>query len=212
MPRSDIKNAPYNPRTISDDARKRLKDNLERVGLIEPIIWNRRSGHIVGGHQRLKALDALEESPDYLVPCAVVDLDETTEKAQNVFLNNGEAQGGWDLDLLADVLKDVQDVSLAGFDHGDLYQLYGTNPLGDSGQHVEELAAGAQAAKERFEALRQAGYDREAKHFYLVVVFGGDEDREQFTTALGLPDNRYIDGRKLLNLLKRTDGPTAKED
>jgi ParB-like chromosome segregation protein Spo0J len=45
--REALKNAPYNPRTISAKAKKALKTNLEKVGLLAPIIWNRRTGNIV---------------------------------------------------------------------------------------------------------------------------------------------------------------------
>jgi ParB-like chromosome segregation protein Spo0J len=179
-----------------------LRSNLERVGLLEPIIWNRRTGNVVGGHQRLAALDALEGSQDYLVPVAVVDLDEREEKAQNVFLNNGEAQGEWDMDLLGDLLRDIGQPDLAGFDYGDLYQLFGTDPVAaPADDRAAELFAAAQEARERFRAADRVGNDREAEHFYLVVVFPGDADRVTFTESLGLPDNRYVDGRHLQRLL-----------
>ena len=38
--RSQIKLAEYNPRRISEDARKALKANLKRLGLMGGIIWN----------------------------------------------------------------------------------------------------------------------------------------------------------------------------
>ena len=40
--RRDILLADYNPRTISKDARQRLKNTLREVGLIQPLIWNQR--------------------------------------------------------------------------------------------------------------------------------------------------------------------------
>lgn len=210
VPRDQIKNAPYNPRKIAESARKRLRANIEKVGLIEPIIWNKRTGFVVGGHQRLKALDALEVTPNYLVPVAVVDLDERTEKAQNVFLNNGEAQGEWDLGVLGDLLKDIREPEDAGFDAGDLYQLFGTNPVTRTAEAEEvarQVAAEATEQVERvkadrppqnFKAREAKQSDREAADFYLVVVFPNDPARLAFTTALGLPDNRYVDSGVLL--------------
>ena len=54
-------------------------------GLVQSIVWNRRSGHVVGGHQRIDALKALGKTEAQVV---VVDLPEAEEKALNVTLNN----------------------------------------------------------------------------------------------------------------------------
>lgn len=56
IPRDAIKKADYNPRMISDKARDRLKGILKAQGLVEPLVWNRRSGTLVSGHQRLAKL------------------------------------------------------------------------------------------------------------------------------------------------------------
>ena len=58
--RVDIENAPYNPRTIDEYAKRKLRDNLKRVGLLQPIVVNRTTGNIVSGHQRLAVMDAIE--------------------------------------------------------------------------------------------------------------------------------------------------------
>jgi hypothetical protein len=47
--RSLIKNAPYNPRQITDDARERLGNNIEKVGLLTPLVWNAETGNLVLG-------------------------------------------------------------------------------------------------------------------------------------------------------------------
>ena len=47
------------------------------------------------------------------VPCAVVDIDKTREKALNIALN--KITGAWDDSLLADLLKDIED---SNFDLG----------------------------------------------------------------------------------------------
>jgi ParB-like chromosome segregation protein Spo0J len=50
--RSKIHNAPYNPRFITDEAKRKLKGSIKRNGLLAPPTWNIRTGNIVGGHQR----------------------------------------------------------------------------------------------------------------------------------------------------------------
>ncbi|MCO7112465.1 ParB N-terminal domain-containing protein [Bacteroides uniformis] len=47
--RGQIKNAEYNPRRISDSAKKKLKDNIKRVGLLDTIVVNKNTMNIVSG-------------------------------------------------------------------------------------------------------------------------------------------------------------------
>lgn len=111
--RTQIESAPYNPRKITPAAKRQLRDNIERVGLVEPLIWNKRTGNLVGGHQRLSILDGLHGgSDDYKLTVSEVDLDPKDEKIQNVFLNNPGSQGTYDPTKMADLLVDT-DFSLA---------------------------------------------------------------------------------------------------
>ena len=51
--------ARYNPRMDlqpKDEEYKSLQKSIDTFGYIEPIIWNEQTGHVVGGHQRLKIL------------------------------------------------------------------------------------------------------------------------------------------------------------
>ena len=73
--RDMIKNAPYNPRIMDEGAKKRLKRNIAKHGLVSALTWNKRTGNLVGGHQRLEQLDALEKSKDYELTVCVVDVD-----------------------------------------------------------------------------------------------------------------------------------------
>ena len=90
--RKQIKNAPYNPRIMDKEAAKRLKKAIQTHGLVSALTWNKRTGNLVGGHQRLQQLDALEKSDDYELTVCVVDVDEREEAALNVELNNPSMQ------------------------------------------------------------------------------------------------------------------------
>ena len=98
MKLADLKPAPYNPRTISEAALRGLSASIKRFGLVEPIIVNKRSGHVVGGHQRLKVLEAEGVKETQVV---VVDLDAKDEKALNVALNNQAIAGDFTADVQA---------------------------------------------------------------------------------------------------------------
>jgi ParB-like chromosome segregation protein Spo0J len=93
---SDLKPAPYNPRTSNKKQEKNLKESLSKFGLVEPIIFNKKTGYIVGGHFRVRELKKLGYKS---VDCVIVDLSEDDERELNVRLNANT--GAWDFDLLA---------------------------------------------------------------------------------------------------------------
>lgn len=119
--RNEIGNAPYNPRILSREAKKRLQDVLETEGLVSPLVWNKRSGYLVSGHQRLKVIDELEGVNDYLIDVAMIDVDEKTEKKLNVFMNNISSQGTWDEEkLIGMFLEDEQLITNSGFNKSEV--------------------------------------------------------------------------------------------
>ena len=121
---SQLKAAAYNPRKDlqPDDAEyKKLRRSIEEFGYIEPIIWNERTGNVVGGHQRLKVL--LEQGTED-IECVVVDLDDHDEKILNVLLN--KVKGRWDIGKLADLLQELDEaggMEVTGFEDWDLQSL-----------------------------------------------------------------------------------------
>lgn len=133
--RSEIQFASYNPRTISEDARKALKKNLQTVGLLGGVVWNMRSGNLVSGHQKVSIMDAVNRynpetgENDYEFRVEVVDFDDKTEKEQNLFMNNKAVQGTYDDDMLRELLSQIDYVN-AGFTEMDM-QMLGLADFGD---------------------------------------------------------------------------------
>ncbi len=115
--------ASYNPRRAlksTDKAYRKLEKSLREFGLVEPLIWNERTGHVVGGHARLSILKAMGV---HELPVSVVNLSDAREKALNVILNNQEAQGRDDPGRLADLLDELEELpelELTGFTPGQL--------------------------------------------------------------------------------------------
>ncbi len=118
--------AAYNPRKLlkpGDMAWKKLEMSLREFGLVEPLVWNETTGHVVGGHARLAILKQLGMAE---VPVSVVRLSAEREKALNVVLNNREAQASFDSTKLADLLSELEalaEFDLTGFDQADLRAL-----------------------------------------------------------------------------------------
>ena len=116
--------ADYNPRRDlqpEDAEYQKLRRSMETFGYVEPIIWNERTGRVVGGHQRLKVL--LEQGRED-IEAVVVDLEEKDEKVLNVLLN--KVKGRWDIGKLADLLQQLDetgDMEVTGFEDWELQSL-----------------------------------------------------------------------------------------
>lgn len=83
-----------NPREISPEARAGLRASLDRFGLVEPIVVNRRGRKLwlVSGHQRL---DLLVAAGVRKARCVVVSIAEPEARAISITLNNRAIQGNF---------------------------------------------------------------------------------------------------------------------
>jgi len=120
-----INPAAYNPRKDlkpGDSEYEKLRKSITEFGFVEPLVWNRRTGNLVGGHQRLKILREMGFSE---VEVSVVDLDDAKEKALNIALN--KISGDWDMPLLKDLLEELDtgdfDMEITGFTSKEIEDL-----------------------------------------------------------------------------------------
>ena len=119
----ELKPAPYNPRKIGDDALRGLSRSMQEFGDIAGIIWNKRTGHLVAGHQRLEALKTrygaerltiqtngksmkIKAKGGPTFPVRVVEWDEITTKAANIAANSQHIAGHWS-DGIGELVKDL---------------------------------------------------------------------------------------------------------
>jgi hypothetical protein len=219
--RSKIKNAPYNPRQIDDHARKKLSNNLKKKGLLDSLVWNKRTGNLVGGHQRLSILDDLSTTgEDYVLDFSVVDLSEKEEKEQNLFFNNPSAQGTYDVDKLGKmIVEDKVDYQKAGFDDMDMQLMfedtdYAVTMFDDdqapkSVQEDLEALGEIQRMKRERKEHRERDKDANDPEFYAVVVFPDREAQGRFMERVGGSRNdRYVDGVRLHTSLEASKPKT----
>lgn len=134
---AEIKAAEYNPRRDlqpEDAEYEKLRRSILTYGMIIPVVWNKRTNRVVGGHQRLTVLENEGETE---VDVSVVDLDETQERQLNVALN--KIEGGWDEEKLAALLAELgDDAPLTGFTQAEIDSL--TNDIDGliDGETVDE--------------------------------------------------------------------------
>jgi ParB-like chromosome segregation protein Spo0J len=117
--------ADYNPRVDlqpDDEEYQQLKKSIKEFGYVDKVIWNKRTGHVVGGHQRLKVLKELGYDEINVV---VVDMSETKEKMLNIGLN--KISGDWDNTKLKDLLEELDtgenDMDLTGYTEKEIENL-----------------------------------------------------------------------------------------
>lgn len=130
LPIEQVTPSDYNPRKDLKPRHKefkRLRTSIQEFGFVDPLIWNKRTGRLIGGHQRLKVLKDLGHK---VVPVSVVDFDDEKEKALNIALN--KIEGAWDTEKLTQLLSELDDEFrvLVGFDKFEMEKFL----VADSGE------------------------------------------------------------------------------
>lgn len=174
--------ADYNPRKAlkkGDPEYARLKESILKFGYVDPIIWNKRSGVVVGGHQRLTVLKDLGYEE---VQVSVVDLDIKQEKALNIALN--KISGDWEeetlLGLLEELLGDGM-FDLTGFEDKELDKL--------RKKFMENEAEEEKPEVEFTEELLE-------EHNYLVLYFDNQLDWQVAKDVFNIRSKHALDSRE----------------
>ena len=214
--RSELKEAVYNPRIIDEPQMKRLKAGLKEHGLIgASIVWNRQTGNIVSGHQRLKALDMLEGSQDYDLRVTVIDVDVREEKKLNVQLNNSSMMGEWDVEKLGDLFEEenfsADDLGFTDLDIDIMFN--GDERFSELFRDSEDVAA----TKEEIRAIREHRKESMEKmkeeqsgNFYFTVVCESEEDKKFLLREMSLPVGEAFVSSDHVRRLKKSDDERAK--
>jgi ParB-like chromosome segregation protein Spo0J len=146
IPVDKLNPATYNPRTISPKAKKGLANSIERFGLLQPIVWNRRTGNIIGGHQRLVDLIEKGATETDVIP---VDFPIEKEKAANIALNHSGISGEYIEDQLQTLLEEldtstIEDLNLEQLIEEDVdYSMLGDDEVDED---VDAMAKGAKSS------------------------------------------------------------------
>lgn len=146
----DLKEAKYNPRTITSARKEALKDSMSSFGDLSGVVFNTRTKTLISGHQRMSTIqglpskivqskhtdkhgtvsvghiEATTKTGTIRIPYRAVDWDLTKEKAANIAAN---AHGGqFDKEKLRKVLASIEKsknfkIELTGLDPLTLKQL-----------------------------------------------------------------------------------------
>lgn len=207
--RSQIKEAEYNPRVINDQNYKDLKKSMKKIKLREPLIWNKISGNLVGGHQRLKVLDdewqKKYKNLDYTLVVAAVELDKKQEIELNIALNNPRLMGEYSIEKMNDILSNSEypelDFEIAGIKDEDL-QVFGIDldlgkleiqEIEHTIQNFEQVKAQEKATEDKAEhqakteAVKAVKADSKKNEVdtYVTLSFSNQSDKRAFMRKIG---------------------------
>lgn len=182
----EINPAAYNPRVRlrpGDPEYDKLKRSMVKYGSVDPLIWNERTGNLVGGHQRLTIM---QDHGVTEADVSVVNLPLAEEKALNLALN--KVSGRWDDELLAELLIELRDddsidATLSGFDEDELDEAVKAIDQEIAGEGGGGVAGSQRSAKEAKisatyqvivrcdnEAEQQKAYDLLSEHGFKAKV------------------------------------------
>lgn len=221
--RSLIKNAPYNPRKINEKQRHGLKQNLKKMGLMYPLVWNEATGNLVSGHQRLSIIDELNKTDDYILVMSVVNLSLKDEMQQNLFLNSTTYQGEFDLIKLNSLIKTEElDFKLCGFDEYDMsminidkdvFKSFQPKLQDEEQDDQDEYDLSQEDKKESIKQLKndiqkQFEDKKEAKNVdsYIILSFSDIKNKQAFCNRFDIPINETIyKGEIFSNMIERIE-------
>lgn len=187
--RSEIKNAPYNPRQIKQTNLARLREGVKKHGLVGAITWNATTGHVVGGHRRLEVLDALEAkngNDDYALTVDKIEVPLAEEKAINLLLNNKKAQGEDNLIQLQSLFEEMQEEGIpfedAGYTFADIQNIFPDTFLPPE---IEEQNEANADTIDTLSDFKEAGKEQDAEFRAQMQSF----QQENPDASYGLSDN-----------------------
>lgn len=150
----DLNPAPYNPRVRLEPgmpAYEKLRESITKFGNVEPIVWNKKTGNIVGGHQRHQVLMdmAIENGTIETAETEVIVINVSVKEEKTLNLALNKITGMWDEGLLGELLSDIKDpalLELTGFEAFEIENL--TTEI-----NVEELFESREPKEEKTEIV-----------------------------------------------------------
>ena len=188
---ADKAGAEWNPRIHKKQSATGLQESIERFGDLSGVVYNIRSGALIGGHFRKKVIDPksiikkkkVSDSVGTVAEGSIllpggqrlnyreVDWDEITERAANVTANNTKIQGEFDPDMLKPILIDLKQSEM-DIDALNLDEL--ANELGIVLD--EEEVKGIKSDVKALEKAIQLRPPRE----YVLIMCSDEEGSEEF--------------------------------
>lgn len=198
--RTQINPHPNNPNRLSDHALAKLRKSLQKHGLADTLVWNERTGTLIGGHHRMKILDEAEGYPekcaDYLIVVAVVSKTEKEEAHLLWDLNDKSKQGHPDVDAFKGFIERFElgistDLDLTPIDIAEEFGQFSLDEFADvfarEKKASDPIKRDVNAIKDRKKEYR--GDDNmkpeQDADYFLMVAFNSAKQKEQWLAEHG---------------------------
>ncbi|MBQ8331117.1 MAG: ParB N-terminal domain-containing protein [Clostridia bacterium] len=186
MKLKDIRPAAYNPRVVlkpGDAEWESLKNSLGKFGLVEPLVFNKTTGNLVSGHQRLNVLKTSGAEEAEVV---IIEVDEEKEKLLNIALN--KIDGDWDykkLEALFDEI-DSEDIKFTGFTPDELYNLFDGEIPEDEDDDEEESNGSTDSGEKDSKEADPENPPELLKEFHIFLSFPTKDLAEKWLKDRGV--------------------------
>lgn len=227
--RSQIKLNPFNPKRHPEEAIKLQQRNFKKVGFLGGVSWNSRTGHLLDGHRRVLAMDAINkydgtEATDYVIKVEATDLDEKTEKEQMTYMAVGNTEA--DMDLIAAYINDIdtKDIGLTDVEISSLLKFSAAADAAPEAaaeqvetffdfiptptvQSAEQMAMTPEQKKQHVLDVRREQNDDKMEYssvqnLYVTLSFSDEESKTAFCEMMGVEaDGQFIKGEDVLAML-----------
>jgi ParB-like chromosome segregation protein Spo0J len=185
-----VKEAEYNPRQITDEELKKLKESLQKFGCVRPLVINEKTGNLVSGHQMLKAAKELKLKT---LPYLPVNVSDKEEKVLNLALN--KISGSWDDAKLSSILLGLDDpelLKISGFGDSEINAIKNQYNFEDIAHEYRQLESEAREELEWKAKVDKKEYERIKD---LIVDI-------KHAKGLGSSYSDYANGEVLLSLVE----------
>jgi hypothetical protein len=216
--RTQINFAPYNPKRHTEQAVKQQQKNFRRVGYLGGIVWNKTTGNIVSGHKRIMAMDIEykyngKPETDYDVRVEMVEMDEKTEKEQNIFMDAKSTNTEQDYYLISSLLPEI-DYKNAGLTTSEYENMVSLSISEDNYDiptlTIEDIAElktpeTKEAIREKKQIQKEIAQKRHQDlEAYITLSFSSHEEKGAFCELFGYnPDTtKYIKGEEFLSRME----------
>ncbi|MGP1540012.1 hypothetical protein [Bacteroides pyogenes] len=222
--RSQINLNPLNPKRHTEEAIKLQKKNLQKVGFLGGIVWNKLTGNLIDGHRRVYAMDLLykydgSKEKDYGLKVEVVELDDKTEKEQLTYMAVGNTKA--DYDLIAKYIGDI-DFDSVGLSESDINSILSftnieiesvTDSIDDlilppaEEEYPKSIEKTAEEKKQHVkdikEQVRESAAKRQAdEEAYIMLSFTNAENKQAFCDLFGIDiSDKFMKGERILEIM-----------
>lgn len=227
--RSQIRLNPFNPKRHPEEAVRLQQRNFRKVGFLGGVSWNEATGHLLDGHRRVLALDALNkydgtEATDYTLKVEAVSMDEKTEKEQMTYMAVGNTRA--DMALIAEYVADIdtRDLGLSDVEIKSLLSFSAAEAPSAGGgagapvffdfvptPTVRSEAQEAMTPEERVAHVKQVKQEQredaaryaESANLYVTLSFSDEEAKVAFCELAGAGgDDKFIKGEDVLAMIR----------